>query len=1113
MKLHQLTIENIASIEHAVIDFNDAPLKDEHLFLISGETGSGKSTIIDCLCLALYGSTPRMKAARGAKYENAHVGSEKKDELSTNNPKQLMRRGSVKASVELTFEDNAGIPYVATWEVHRAHGRVDGRISDVSRCVKTADGVMPAHCYTKIDDIEGHIHEIIGLNMNEFFRTVVLAQGQFAEFLNSDDNEKSNLLEKMTGTEIYTLVSKKIYAVCQEKENKCKILRGQMENITVMEEEQKAKIIDEMGELRRNQVAVDGQLKQATAMAQWLGRKGQIDRQIVEQSRLLEEKQAEVMADAHQAQDVLVKDWEATADARHHLKESDKASVRIAELEREQAGLQEEFDCLCAALRAANNDIAAKQKKADEMGQHLALEATNKGMYDAIGQIVALFNQWREKKQSITDYTADLAKDEKRLPAAVKAVEETKARCEQAQEAVNALKQQQGDYDIAGISARIDDLNHAYRALETLKEKHDAVAQADAAIGELKNNQSVEMSKLEEIKATVGEKRVRKEDCEKQLERVTDWNQLLLQAQKSLHEGDTCPVCGNKITELLAPKAESELEEMRTLLKLADDALQQTLTQIKASEKLILSYENSIDKAGKDLLKKREERVAHWKVTARLLARCGKNADEMADHAAADALIREIEGQVTQLNEQLKKASELTRRLQTAQQQLDEDNRAHHKAEMQCNTIKESIKHQGEVIISTKKEVDDLTAQLDSLLVIDDWQSRADQEFIKQLQAAATAYRELEQSWQQLSQLIEVRRASIPAMIKTRDGIKDLKDNSLTVDQAPDDLEERWRRLGNKHLQWSTHLDTARDQAVVARKALDEYCQTHPDISMERLAALNGHSQAEIDDIKQSHQALSHAVITLKGAVDTLTKQRQELLAQKPDFNEENLERLDELIAQKQEALNVFTTQIADLKAQLNADEEKARLVKDKAELLKQADAEFEQWSQFNKMLGSSDGLKFRRIAQSYILGDLLAKANGYLRQFNNRYELEAKPASLTILVRDLVQGDLTSPTTLSGGESFMVSLALALGLSNMTGRVFSVDTIFIDEGFGSLSEEYLEKVMETLNLLYNMGGRRVGIISHVELLKKRVPTQIQVYHDAENTTVSRIKVVEGVMD
>ncbi|MBQ1486721.1 MAG: exonuclease SbcC, partial [Muribaculaceae bacterium] len=171
-------------------------------------------------------------------------------------------------------------------------------------------------------------------------------------------------------------------------------------------------------------------------------------------------------------------------------------------------------------------------------------------------------------------------------------------------------------------------------------------------------------------------------------------------------------------------------------------------------------------------------------------------------------------------------------------------------------------------------------------------------------------------------------------------------------------------------------------------------------------------------------------------------------------------------------------------------------------------DAIYRQWAEFSNILGSADGKTFRKIAQSYLLGELLNNANGYLRQFNDRYELEANPGTLTILVRDLLQGDLTSVNTLSGGESFMVSLALALALASATGKMFSVDTLFIDEGFGSLSENCLGPVMETLNRLYEMGGRRVGIISHVELLKERVTTQIQVERDGLNNTVSRVKVI-----
>ena len=230
MKLKKLTIDNIASIEHAVIDFDAAPLANERLFLITGETGSGKSTIIDCLCLALFNNTPRLSSVVNAKdngYQNTVVEGTT-DEIGINDPRQLMRRGSGEADIVLTFDDNQGVPYTITWHLQRARKKPNGRLQSVGRTLSTDDGVEPATFLRKQDEIDQRISELLGLDMDQFLRTVVLAQGKFAEFINSKDNDKADLLEKMTGTSIYSDISKKINGVCKQKKADRDLLKSEL---------------------------------------------------------------------------------------------------------------------------------------------------------------------------------------------------------------------------------------------------------------------------------------------------------------------------------------------------------------------------------------------------------------------------------------------------------------------------------------------------------------------------------------------------------------------------------------------------------------------------------------------------------------------------------------------------------------------------------------------------------------------------------------------------------------------------------------------------------------------------------------------------------------------
>jgi len=159
------------------------------------------------------------------------------------------------------------------------------------------------------------------------------------------------------------------------------------------------------------------------------------------------------------------------------------------------------------------------------------------------------------------------------------------------------------------------------------------------------------------------------------------------------------------------------------------------------------------------------------------------------------------------------------------------------------------------------------------------------------------------------------------------------------------------------------------------------------------------------------------------------------------------------------------------------------------------------RWERLNKLFGSSTGDNFKKIAQSFILGSLLNVANHYLKTLQPRYALKEVPGRLQISLEDAYQGFASrSTSTLSGGESFLVSLALALALADI-GHNLAVDTLFIDEGFGTLSGEHLSNAINTLHSLHRSTGRHVGIISHVDEVKERIPVQIKVIQEGNNSS------------
>lgn len=234
MKLRKITIHNIASIADASIDFDSGALSGAGIFLITGRTGAGKSTILDAVCLAVYGATPRLdKAPRNSSAKEIDSG-ENSDARDT---RQLLRRGAGEGFAELTFQGNDKKEYTARWSVRRARAKASGTLMRPTRSVICHDDSCEVTRFKEIDEM---VERAIGLDFDQFCRTVLLAQGDFTRFLNAKDDEKAAILEKITRVDIYSRIGAAIFNRCREAENDYHTALSAAEAVKAMTREEEA---------------------------------------------------------------------------------------------------------------------------------------------------------------------------------------------------------------------------------------------------------------------------------------------------------------------------------------------------------------------------------------------------------------------------------------------------------------------------------------------------------------------------------------------------------------------------------------------------------------------------------------------------------------------------------------------------------------------------------------------------------------------------------------------------------------------------------------------------------------------------------------------------------
>ena len=331
MKLLNLTIHNIASITDATIGFQEKPLADSKIFLISGITGSGKSTILDAICLALYQKTPRMENTKMSGEAMADDQATNGDKLRVDDTRLLMRRNTGEAWAKLEFEGGDGRKYCAQWGVRRARNKKSGAIQKVEWSLTDLE---KNEQWTKKADIESKIKEIVGLDFTQFCRTTMLAQGEFTKFLNSNNDEKSAILEKILGVNIYSRIGAKIYEICQSKRADYEQAKAQVDGVDLMSDDQKAKAEAEKGGLDIERKRVTEERVKADSQLKWLNDDIRLREEEQQHEKDLAEATERISGEDFRRDEKIVADWRATIDARGFLAQMDRSekdsSARIA---------------------------------------------------------------------------------------------------------------------------------------------------------------------------------------------------------------------------------------------------------------------------------------------------------------------------------------------------------------------------------------------------------------------------------------------------------------------------------------------------------------------------------------------------------------------------------------------------------------------------------------------------------------------------------------------------------------------------------------------------------------------------------------------------------------
>jgi len=1122
MKILSLRLKNLNSLKGEwKIDFRAEPFKDNGLFAITGPTGAGKTTLLDAICLALYHRTPRMD--RISKETN-----------------ELMTRHTAECLAEVEFEVR-GEGYRAFWSQRRARDRADGALQPATAELAHLDGRIISD---KLSEKPKEVARLTGLDFERFTKSMLLAQGGFAAFLEANANQRAELLEELTGTDIYGQISQRVYAHAKQAGEALGLLKARAAGVELLSDEQRRDLEEQVATLAAEEAPLRAQQAELQAQCQWreavagaeqrcqgaaLVRR-QAEQALAEAApqlqRLAASEPAIRLRPAHQAWQqarlqleqgerqfgqTRQEEHQARAAVGRLLWRASQLSLQIVQTSREHAQrLGEQHRQLAQQLIA--------QERHGELGERLGLW---RGQFDSRRhfreEIAGISARQRNEQQALEALGIEHRQQQERLQAQQTRLTAARIAEQQTRDALAALLQGQ---DESALRERWQQLHAQRSLLQQLEQTAGQRSQGEARLAALARE-------LEDTERRHGEQSARREALRL---RYRDLNalvaakkQLLAQEQRildleahrsQLQPGEPCPLCGSLEHPAVEAYRALDVSASEQALLACQAELDDVLRQGEATRDALAVLEAEL----KTLRQRRaQDEVDLAQHRERWRQLCRELGVELADAADLELRQGELAAQLEAQQQRLQQLERDKRALERAGEIRLQEERGCEQGERQLQVLDARRQGHEKGLSALAEQLAELQAKLSRCeegLAADlaglgydlaeadgdwlarrqadwqDWQQKQnrlqqlERERLAQRAAVEVAEKEAE-LWQQRWRALDEAEPASPAA--SADPQADLHEAEAGLNVA----RQRADELGGRLRSLEEQLEQYRRQCAACVETWQQQLAQSPFADEEAfLGALL--DESERDRLQELRQRLERAQTETLALLAAAEHQLAQLLAEpKTGAGREELEQ--QLLALAGQ-LRTLAERQGEIRAQLRADEQRRQNQQALFAEIERQQGDYDLWQHLNGLIGSADGAKYRRFAQGLTLDHLVHLANRQLVRLHGRYQLARRAGGeLELEVVDTWQADAARDTrTLSGGECFLVSLALALALSDLVSHKTSIDSLFLDEGFGTLDGETLEVALDALDSL-NASGKMIGVISHVEALKERIPVQIKV--------------------